>query len=198
MKNHGPSDDQLIQDVARGGVSAERAATLLFDRHVRKLLGFFMRKGFPREDAEELLQETLIKFLRQVQGKAGDCTMGLFWQTARTLSIDHLRAKYAGKRDESVNVALEREALENIADEQDGDDGLMDCIDESLQAFREVEPERAETMQLVIIEEWGMKEVAEFLGRSHGATRQYVYETRKKLRALVRERCAEYLTHEAG
>jgi RNA polymerase sigma-70 factor (ECF subfamily) len=192
-----PPDSDLIHEIAKGGTAGNRAAAIIFDRYAAKLMGFFMRRGFSREDSEELLQETLIKFVRYAREREGDCTVGLLWNAARTLAVDHLRARYAEKRDAGANVSLEQAAIENFAAEEGGDDGLMDCVDGSIQEFRRIAPERAETVERVIIEGWGMKELAEFLGRSYGATRQYVCECRKKLRELVRERCSDYLNHES-
>ncbi|MCE9641455.1 MAG: hypothetical protein K8S22_15150, partial [Betaproteobacteria bacterium] len=60
--------------------------------------------------------------------------------------------------------------------------GFRDCVRKAFAAFGEAFRVRAEVLMLVAVEGWDMKELATMLGRTEGATREYVSQCRQKAR----------------
>ena len=52
--------------------------------------------------------------------------------------------------------------------------------------------EQAQALTLIAFYGWDIEEISRFLGRTQGATREYLSQSRKKLRPFL-EPCHEYL-----
>jgi DNA-directed RNA polymerase specialized sigma24 family protein len=63
------------------------------------------------------------------------------------------------------------------------------CIQEQLVKFREAEPKRAEVIEF-ILKGFSTEEIRLILGRSYGATREFMSQCRKKFRPFI-EICNE-------
>jgi RNA polymerase sigma factor (sigma-70 family) len=66
----------------------------------------------------------------------------------------------------------------------------LDCVEKKWREFSRLEPERAALLRFVHKDPTPtIAEIAKSIGRTEGATRTYLYETRKKLIAYIREHC---------
>ena len=63
------------------------------------------------------------------------------------------------------------------------------CIQEQLAKFREAEPKRAEVIEL-LLKEFNTEEIRLIIGRSYGATREFMSQCRKKFKPFI-EICNE-------
>lgn len=64
----------------------------------------------------------------------------------------------------------------------------MDSLGDALKAFQIDYPEASIALELVILEGWSLAELATFLNKSEGATRQYLFYWRQRFRDAL-ERC---------
>jgi DNA-directed RNA polymerase specialized sigma24 family protein len=72
---------------------------------------------------------------------------------------------------------------------------LVDCVRRAFQDFATAHPERAQALGLVAFEGWTAHELATYLGRTYGATREYVSQCRTHLRPYLVRRCGDYVLH---
>lgn len=199
---------ELLRRIADKHLGAPAAVRQLYQHYRPRLLAFLRRKGLPMQDCEDLLQEIFIK----VVTRASQCTgsvSGWIYQIARNQWLDLLRHK-ASRPDASGNYTPIGTADDEAGDAgyadpdrlgppvcssegQDGDPltqvqqahdqaAIDRCVREAMQRFRQAEPERAEAIHLTAYEDWPIEQVATYLGRTAGATRQYLSQCRKKLK----------------
>ena len=72
-------------------------------------------------------------------------------------------------------------------------DSAEDCVQQALSLFAKEHSDRARVLSLAAIEGWDTKEVAAFIGRTLGATREYISQCRKYFSKYL-EPCQEYLS----
>ena len=68
------------------------------------------------------------------------------------------------------------------------------CVRRAWRAFAADHPERAEALERAVLEEWNTAELAAFLNRSAGATREYVSQCRKVWRGYWERLCGSSLS----
>src|SRR5262249_18377193 len=71
-------------------------------------------------------------------------------------------------------------------------EALQDCFDRGFGAFTQAHPLASEVLHKVVHLDWSTRDVAQFLQRNEGATREYLSQCRKKLRRFL-EPCRELL-----
>ena len=88
-----PTDEQLMEAVTQGDVAALRP---LVERHHSPLLGFLYRMvGGDRHLAEDLVQETFLRLIRQRTYAAGRPFKPWLYAIAANLARDHFRSRSA-------------------------------------------------------------------------------------------------------
>lgn len=186
------SDCQAAFDQIRaGGKARSRGISTLYELYAKTFLRFFVYQRTPHHIAEELVQDTFVNVVRHCDEFRGDCPLEAWlWRIARNTLIDH-------QRRHSPELAMDSEDVERFAD-NDPDfqvqpaDGMADCVGKAFAAFAEKHPERAECLRLAVIEGMSTSEVADFLNRTLGATREFISQCRKLMRPFL-ERCRDYL-----
>ncbi len=183
------SDLACFRALAAGGAGAERALTTLYDSYARRLLGLLRSKGFAMDEAEEIVQEAFLKLYQVRQNlDAVESPRAYLYRIVINCSTDFLRRKK--KADPEIGV--EPAELDAHAGAE-GDDGFIDCLEGALHQFESDAPERALAIRLAVIEGMTGKELAEALGRSYGAAREFLSQTRKRFQSLLEEVCSDYL-----
>jgi len=198
----------LLRRIAEKQSDAPAAVRLLYQHYRPRLLAFLRRENLPMQECEDLLQEIFIKVVMR-SSQCTDSVSGWIYQIARNQWRDWLRHK-ASHPDASGNympigieededgeaghIAPDRLGPSDCSlDEQDRnpltqvqrahDQAAIDrCVRDAMQRFRRAEPERAEAIHLAAYEDWSIEQVATYLGRTSGATRQYLSQCRKKLK----------------
>lgn len=181
----------LIQRLARSGSQREHAAAQLFARYAPLFHRHFQRHGLHPAEAEELVQEVFILILRGASNyQAGAAPPSAWlWMIARNALISRHRRKEPVVDDEQAyTLALER----LVADPEPTDDELADCVRRQFARFAAEHGERAEVLEHIAWHGWKPQDVATLLGRSPGATREYLSQCRKALRPYL-EACREWL-----
>lgn len=182
--NDSQNEHQWLMSIAAGGSRMDAAVRALFDAYRRRFFTYFVRNRMPEGEAEELVQEVFMKIVRGAQSWRGDTPAGAWiWAVARNALTDRAR-RFRPEQ------PLEDEHLEKLEGDSSSIPGnaretIEDCVERALLAFSRVEPERAEVVRLQVTEEWSIVELATFLGRTPGATREYVSQCRKKLKQHI-------------
>lgn len=179
----GQTDDNLIQLIAAGSVSArDQAIEVLYWRWAARLKRYFTAHGAGPSSCEDILQETFLKIWRGASGlKDSERAASWIWTIARNTHTDHVRRIARAPRMESMDP---ENRLHEPKAEDPYDVETDDCITRGLNLFADSHPERAYALEL-----WSsgmdLQSLSEVIGRSYGATRQFLLECRKKIRPFL-------------
>jgi RNA polymerase sigma factor (sigma-70 family) len=184
-----------LSELRAGGQRQRQAIGQLYDKLAGRLARWFRMQGLDKAEADDLTQDTFVKIVRSLGSFRGEQVQlaGWIWVIARNLLTDSRRAK--GYRtmldidDATVGAQLPPDdapaALTAIAAER-----RDDCVQRGFAAFALREPERAQCLSWLVTDTMDISAIAEMLGRTPGATREYLSQCRKKLRPFV-EPCLE-------
>jgi RNA polymerase sigma-70 factor (ECF subfamily) len=174
-----PSDEELARR-AQGGCAAS------LDELVRRFqvpLLHFLLRWTSRDDAEDLVQDTLVRAYRNLHRYRPSRRFATWLFTiARRLSINQKRRR---------RPAADSGALESVADQTPGP-GEVVAEQESRQCLWKLaaevltEPQMTATW-LYYVEEMSVRQIARVLGRSHVAAKLTLFRARKKLLSMQRE-----------
>ena len=199
------NDEEIIKELAAGGSRQSAALRRLYMDKGKEFGRFFVRKGLDRVDADDVLQETFLKILKQAQNYKGEGVSenhanAWMWQIARNALADHFRQKPPEdgldedewRRVEEVNSKNPAEPnplwVHNGLDESRQ---AEDCVQRGLALFSQKEPDRAYAIEL-LVEGVAGNEIADRIGRSYAATSQYLTECRKALAPFIQD-CLQLL-----
>ncbi len=189
------TDEEYLSWVAEGGARCERALKILFERHGARLKASFRRHECSDEDAADLLQETFIRIVRAASSFRGDAKAGTWiWSIAHNCLRDHWR----GRQDAiSLDTMKEEdgdrwELSLGVTEPEHEHRAMQECVNRAFAAFGKRHPDNAEALRLATVEGWSMEELAQVLGRTLGATKEFLSQCRKRMRPFL-ERCREFL-----
>lgn len=178
------NDDALLCLIASGNVHDQRRALeVLYWRWTSPMKHFFLARGCDAGVGEDLMQESVIRIWKgassfQGSGKAS----AWIWSVIRNTLTDYQRKSLRRPPEQAFdpdNPEHEGKAEDPYDQERD------DCIARGLERFAIHFPERAYALEL-----WSAgihhEEIAKQLGRSYGATRQFLLECRKKMRPFLK------------
>jgi DNA-directed RNA polymerase specialized sigma24 family protein len=111
------------------------------------------------------------------------------WTVARNCMLTYFRRNKNDLETEYDDSVLEDSNHSSVGT---GLASLEDCVQIAFEKFSESHKERAEVLRLATIEGWSMNELATFLSRTVGATREYVSQCRKYFRPFL-ELCRDYI-----
>lgn len=192
------SAEDYLRLLGSGGAAAERGLKGLFDLYAARLKGFFRRQGCSDEDAADLLQETFVKVVRAAPSFRFDSQASTWiWSIARNCLNDRWRSRRNGEPIESLDEMkeIDGDAWELSLGTSEPPHELLEmknCVRLAFVEFAERHPDSAQATLLAAVEGWTMDELAQALGRTVGATREFVSQCRKKLRPYL-ARCRELL-----
>lgn len=185
------TDQEALAAIKEGGRQQNEGISQLYRTYARRFFGYFMKHRVPREHAEELVQDVFVSVVRHSGEYRGETRIDAWmWAIARNLLMDHFRR--ARPEDPFDEDDLVRLAETQSDPPRDPDTGLEDCVRKAYAAFAERYTERAEILARVAFDGWSIADVAAVLKRTPGATREYLSQCRKKLKAFL-EPCREYL-----
>lgn len=182
----------IVTRLRLGGAARRQAIADLYARYSRRLLAHFLGNKVDRAQAQELVQDVFVNVIRAIEGYRGEAPLGAWiWTIARNTLIDAQRKwkPQVSLDDEEAGEALLADPALQVGPEHG--EGLEDCVQRGFAAYAERYPERAQTLTLAVVEGWTMREVAQYLSRTEGATREYLYQCRNLLRPFI-EPCREY------
>ena len=112
--------------------------------------------------------------------------MKIFKNDVLVLEIDNYGIL---KKNREVPLDEERDQSQSPKILEENGQSRSGCIQEQLVKFREADPERAEVIEF-ILKGFSTEEIRLILGRSYGATREFMSQCRKKFRPFI-EICNE-------
>lgn len=192
-------DRDCLVRLTGGGKPAQQALTTLYDRYARRFHGYLRGRGFSHEESEEIVQDTFMRLAR-LAGRdftVPDAPGAWLYTLLNHSAVDHLRKQ----RPEEIRATDLLGADEDDDLAQPGDrvaghiapEAFWDCALRALTAFRQRHPEPGEALILVILEGWDLRQLARYLGKRDGATREYVSHWRRRLREFLEQFCQEHL-----
>lgn len=175
--------------IMAGGKQLEQGCTQIYFRYGGRIKTIFWRAGAAPETAEDLMHDVMVKLIRHCRQFSPDQNFRRWlFAIARNTLVDHLRKRDEQAASGATGVAVsasEREALASF--------GLRDCVQHAMREFEMEHPERAEILTQYIIEGMSSKALAGLLGRSDGATREYLRQCRLKLTPYL-QKCRVFLS----
>lgn len=196
-------DTTCLAQIRRGGRAAQRGVAALYERYTPRFLRHFTRHyGFSPEEAEDIVQDAFVNFVRASKtAREVTAVNAWLWRIAMNCANDALRRQRATRsvttHDTLEALQEERDIAEHTAVSQGSlpEPELVDCVRRAFQDFAAAHPERAQALILVAFEGWTAQELAAYLGRTYGATREYVSQCRTHLRPYLVRRCGDYVLY---
>lgn len=172
-----PGDSELMSRVRDGEI--ERLGEL-FERHHRRLYGFFFRLAGGRGAAEDLVQEVFVRMLKYRHTFRAGAEFGPWmYALARNAATDRWRGR-------PHELPVEPDAPEPAAEGPHPLDGLVAGEERSRlrRALGRLAPEKRELLLLARSGELRYERIAEMFGLTVGAVKVRVHRTMKELRAV--------------
>ncbi|NHA14606.1 RNA polymerase sigma factor [Thioalkalivibrio sp. XN279] len=191
------TDSEIIAALCRGKREQQLAIKNLYEQYASRMLRYFVHHGVSGEDAQDLLQETILKIYRSASGYTEQGTARAWiWTIARNCLYDYHRHR-AGRFEQagdqvSDDVASQPDRLELRPESLTESDELRDCVANGLEYFGRVWPESAYALTLWV-EGYTMSDISEQIGRTVRATTEYLSQCRRKLKDFLQP-CLSLLT----
>ena len=177
---------EIIQ-LFREGRSDE--ALVLFEKYGfrKEFICFAVTRGIDYEDASDLVQKFIIDKLYMKSDSIEHIEYARTWMYMVFRNMINDQGRLLIKNRE---VSLD-EAKDQSYEEASGEKNQTrsDCVQEQLKIFRDKDQKHAEVMDY-IMKGFDVEEVRLTIGRSYGATRQFMSQCRKKFKPFL-ERCLE-------
>ena len=178
---------EIIQ-LFREGRSDE--ALVLFEKYEfrKEFIKFAIKKGIDYEDAQDLVQKFTIDKLCMRSNSIKNIEFARTWMYSVLNNMVNDQGRILKKtREVPLDEERDQSQLPKIMNEKS--QTSSGCIQEQLVKFREAEPKRAEVIEF-ILKGFSTEEIRLILGRSYGATREFMSQCRKKFRPFI-EICNE-------
>lgn len=183
------NNQEIIDNIQAG---KQEAANDVFKKCGGRLLQFFKGKfKLSHEDAEEALQNTMIRFIQAVRedkfrGDADVCTY------LSAIGVNEC-LRIIKKNAPNENILINGMTIEEIEQQAEAPKDLIDelhyrlCVAKVLQEFEKNEENVSERLTALTLqfEGWSIKEIADKIGRTEGATKIFLFECRKKLKPYL-------------
>tara|TARA_R110002050_G_scaffold223727_1_gene359638 strand:- start:40 stop:600 length:561 start_codon:yes stop_codon:yes gene_type:complete len=171
--------DHLITELQCGGERRKLAVTQLYTEFADKIIKFLKLRGIADAEAEDILHDIFIAFIERAnsftpigQGR------GWIWTVVRSKLADRYRSA------EKTTSIIDGDDW--LFDEESYDeDRLKACIEGQMSVFSRDNPEAAQALSWVMDDELDLRSVASLLGRSYGATREFMSQIKHKLRLYI-------------
>ena len=158
----------------------------LYDEYVKRIYGLVYFKVSNHEEAEDITSEVFLKgwnFLKDK--KEVKSFAGLLYRIARNLVIDHYRAR---SNKPSTSMVTENDETIEIGDRGAWTEKIQIKLesDEILQAIKKLKQEYQEVITLRYVDELGIDEIAEIVGKGKIAVRVTLHRALKKLEEIAK------------
>jgi RNA polymerase sigma-70 factor (ECF subfamily) len=175
-----------------GGAAIEQALRTLDRTFYAPLFNDCLRVLHDAEEARDLVQETFIKVWRRCASFRGQSEL-LAWikSILRNGALDRLRRaprEVPLEADDALSEEAERRIAELSAahvptpDDEARRRQLAECFARCWYRFESAAPEHAAVMTWIVEDGLSNEEISELLGRTPGATREFISQCRKRAR----------------
>lgn len=162
-------DEQVMTELVKGDIPK---AAILYERYKNRLLGYFLSKEIPYDQAEDLVQQTFYRIIKYRKSyKEYYSFKPWVFKIARNIFVDFVTKNKIKKTD--LNAAINKEEGTANEDYQP----LYESLNKLPEEYREV-------IMLSRFEELKYKEIAEVLDISVSLVKVRVYRGLKILREI--------------
>ena len=175
---------------------AEPSVKAISDHYQRLLISFMMTKyGFDQETSKDLYQEVAMKMFTKTHTILNACQNddkkchNYVYQMFKNQAIDHLRQNKMPSMDIDNLTDQDFEQI-GTSEHIDEDIDRIRCLQKILACLQTQNPKAAQAIKLLVNGESG-KKIAETINHKPSAIQTYLYECRKKLKALWDEHCPD-------
>ncbi|MCA9516766.1 MAG: sigma-70 family RNA polymerase sigma factor [Myxococcales bacterium] len=187
MTDAAPASDQDLLSAARGGDAG--ALDALLARHQAQVYRFGLKMCRDPEDAEDVVQDTLITLARGIRDFRGESSLSTWlYSVARSHCVKKRRkSKFAPTSEASFEQDVVAEGLDvhdpaRPPDEEAAGREVQAALD---RAIRSLEPMYREVLVLRDVEGLSAAEVAEVLGVTVATVKSRLHRARLAVRAAV-------------
>lgn len=182
------SDMELVQKTCDG----DRAAfEVLIDRHSDSLLNHLIGYTGSLHDAEDVLQQTLMKAFQKIHMFRRESKFSSWLFTiASHLAVSHHRQQKRHKRAVSLSSLLEERDMDIVDVNMKEPDNALDAQETSKMchdAIAQLKPIR-EKIIILLLDDHTYEDIARMTETKVGAVRSGIHHARKFLRGTLRER----------
>lgn len=171
--------DALILHLQAGGERRKRAVTQLYTVFSGKIMSFLQLRGVPENESEDLLHDIFLAFIARCDGfTASGQGRGWIWSVVRSKLADRYRQ----------TVKMSDQAYDDnwlVESESYDEARLKACVEGQMSAFSRDYTEGAQALSWVLEDGLDLRAVSEQLGRSYGATREFMRQIRSRLRSYI-------------
>jgi RNA polymerase sigma-70 factor (ECF subfamily) len=190
-------DLQSLNLIRHGGKMRDQGVAELYRKHAAHFRKYFLYQGLNATDAEDIVQETFVKIIRNCESYRGDAPIiAWLWVIARNCMNDHfdyVKRRPTENLDEEGWDNLERESeVLRTLDSLPSGESLEDCVGRGFTEFAKNFSERAHVLSLVM-DGFDTAYIAAAIKRTPGATREFISQSRKRIEEFLLP-CREYLS----
>lgn len=178
------SDRELTELIKRGRQEGDKAFYTLYNRYSGQLNAYCIFKAGNKADAEEIFQDTWLKFLNSARdGKIIDSVLPYVYTIARNLCIDRFRSNKS-----NTFISRDMASLEQLSEvfslqSQIEKDDLITVI---TLAVNNLEEKYKETFVMQWFGGMSNNEIAELLGENPGTVKMRGYRAMKELIRILK------------
>lgn len=183
------NDREALEKLRENGRQRADAVGYLYRRYAPRFLAYFMRHRLSQREANALVEDVFVAVVRQCDAFFGEVRPDAWlWGIARGALLDHFR----GRRPDEIADDHALETLVEPAEPAPAPVGGVpasspaECARAAYAAFAAAHADRAEMLSRVALDGWTIDDVAAALKRTPGAARDYLAETRAKLKVLLK------------
>lgn len=169
---------------------------LLFERYYRSIHFFFTNRGFSKEDARDLTQETFLRAYKGVEAFRNEASYKTWlFRIASNIWRNAIRSRNAAKRD-AKEVSLEehleggRPVPPDSASRERGSPLSQILTDEAIlqlqRALNDLPAQMRRCVKLRLFQELKYREIAELLQLSIETVKSQLHQARQRLREQLR------------
>lgn len=182
-------EDVCLNKIRKGGKAREEGISELFGLYCLPFKRYFIKHGLSSADADDLVQETFINIVRYCSTFRNECAIRIWlWKIARNCMMTFFRKQKPRHEDIDDHAEIIPDPKTCV----DAGPTLEDCVKRAFLRFSEQDHDRSEMLTLAAIQGWSTKELSELLGRSLGATREYISQCRKHFKPYL-DVCRDYI-----
>ena len=186
----------LLRRMMDGGEARRQAVAELYRHFAPRFRRYFRSQRLGDAEAEDLVQDVFVKVVRSCGDFRGEARADTWlWAIARNSLMSRFRARLPDMPLDDLDLdqlCATNPALQAAPPDAPASGGVDDCVQRGIARFGTDFPDRARAIGFLVIEEWSVEDIARALGRTPGATREFLSQCRKKLRPYI-EDCLELL-----
>lgn len=178
-------DKELITTLINSKKDGDKAFAEIYDRYSKNIFAYIIKIVNNKEQAEDLFQETFIKFYQNVKfNYRGGTLIGFLITIARNLCLNY-------KRDKKTAIPLEESEFVRPISDTDENSEYKELV---IAALELLDTDLKEVLILRIYDGMRYEDIAEITGTTVGNARLKVFRAKDKLRGILSPYLKEFIS----